>query len=64
MPYRICAQLKAEPATVSERNNIKTVYGEAAKSYKELIIINANPPLVKLILLFSRYVAKQVNGYG
>lgn len=53
MPYRIRVQLKAEPATVSERNNIKMVFGEAAKSYKELIIMqsNANPPLVKLILL-------------
>lgn len=35
MSYRICAQLKAKPATVSERNDIKTVFGKTAKKKKK-----------------------------
>lgn len=46
MSYRICAQLKAKPATVSERNDIKTVFGKTAKkkkkNYTELIIMQSN----------------------
>jgi hypothetical protein len=71
MSYRICAQLKAKPATVSERNDIKTVFGKTAKKKKKkLHRINHNAKQCRYVVCRAYSVnclvicSKQINKYG